>query len=310
MKDFYKKLLEISVVSEYHGTNPEAVVTLKPTLEWSHIFSKLHIQSKVIPNGLLILATDQAIAGLQRMSKEIPAITFEVISKSSGFKNLIDVSQHTNKATLYYTSAEESEVFRQPELLPIRKSLGYLYDQYPTVQVLDEHGVDILSQTTLRPGDRELPLFLAEVPDGKYTIRGKGCYLAKQGLMPRHFAILSMPLVEVLNQSEFSRKELFVPSRAVYLKYWVNSSHHDLELLSVNDEQKKVTFEAKGKGTYGMLFQSKSRLKLHQDSPHKFQLVNGKKRPLVDQLPLGNATQMKPMEQQPDEYFNEVFINV
>lgn len=199
-------------------------------------------------------------------------------------------------------------------LLPMRRSLGGLY-AYPSATISMESSedgelIDILHDTTLKLGDREFPLLLMEFPDGKYTVRGRDFYLAKNGLKPGHCAVLAISLAEVLAGTEVIQKELIVPTREVYLKYWINSSHHDLNSLSVSDGEGNIRFESQGIGEYGILFQSNKRLKLLQQSPYQIKLVNGKKKPLIDKLPLGNAAAMKPMEQQPDEYFNEVFINV
>ncbi len=314
MKDVYQKLVSINVKSEYFGDEAESFVTIQLTSEWNELFKRHHIIGKGTQNGLFVSATPEGRERLKNISIEMPYLTFELNSSFPGIKNFAAVQQYTNRTTPYLVSSEGAEGFDDQYLLPVRRSLGAFYN-YPTAVITQVHSnpqeaVDILSETTLRPGDREFPLLLAEFVDGKYTLRGRDFYLAKNGLRPGHCAILALKLSEILVSDEIVRKELQIPTREVYLKYWINSTHHDLNTLSVKDEEGKITFESQGIGAYGVLFQSNTRLKLLQQSPYNIRLVNGKKRPLIDKLPLGNAAEMKPMEQQPDEYFNEVFINV
>lgn len=314
MRDVYQKLISITIKSEYFGDSSENFVTVLPTDEWDELFKKHHIKYKSTPNGLLVLATEAGRDRLTNLQGEMPFLTFEVASLMPGIKNMVDVQQHTNKATPYLRSITGTEGFDEKYLLPVRRSLGRFYAyvgatvRQPTPT--SEEGVDILHDTTLRPGDRAFFRLLETYIDGRYRVRGRNFYLAKRGLRPGHCAILEIDLSEVLAADSALQKTLSVPTREVYLKYWINSTHHDLNSLSVKDDDGKISFESKGVGPYGMLFQSSTRLKLLQQSPYNLRLVNGKKKPLISKLPLGNAVDMKPMEQQPDEYFNEVFINV
>ncbi len=313
MRDNYQKLLSVTVKSEYFGDSAENFVSVQPSTEWLDFFEKHHIKYRATSNGLFVSATSAGRERLNKAIEELPYLMFEVRSSFPGIKNVVDIRQYTNRSTPYLMSRPGETGFDEQYLLPVRRSLGVLYT-YPTAQITREvpdsdERLDILHDTTLRPGDRAFPLLLAAIPDGKYSVRGANFYLAKKGLRPGHCAILAVNLEEVLNQ-EMTRKELTVPTREVYLRYWINSEHHDLNTLSVKDQEGKIVFESQGIGQHGMLFQSSTRLKLLQQSPYQIRLVNGKKKPLIDKLPLGNAAEMKPMEQQPDEYFNEVFINV
>lgn len=314
MSSVYHKLISVTVKSEYFGDSSESFVNVQPTTEWIDLFHKHHIIFRATQNGLFVSATTTGRERLNSLAKERPYLTFELTSNYPGIKNVVDVRQYTNKSTPYLVSSDGTDQFDQQYLLPMRRSLGAYYVN-PAVTITrenpsSEEPLDILHDTTLRPTDRQFPMFLAEMPDGKYTVRGVDFYLSKQGLKPGHCAVLAVNLAEVLATEEVLRKELIVPTREVYLKYWINSDHHDLNTLSVKDQEGNISFESRGIGPYGMLFQSSSRLKLMQQSPYQIRLVNGKKKPLIDKLPLGNAAAMKPMEQQPDEYFNEVFINV
>ncbi|MDW3194761.1 MAG: hypothetical protein R8G66_20445 [Cytophagales bacterium] len=314
MSGVYQKLISVTVKSEYFGESTESFVNVQPTSEWIDLFHKYQVIFKATSNGLFVSTTSVGRERLNSLSTERPYLTFELTSNYPGIKNVVDVRQYTNKSTPYLVSSTGTDQFDQQYLLPMRRSLGAYYAS-PEVTITRENPpskepLDILHDTTLRSTDRAFPMLLAEMPDGKYNVRGVDLYLSKQGLKPGHCAVIAVSLAEVLAATEVVRKELVVPTREVYLKYWINSGHHDLNTLSVKDQEGKISFESRGIGPYGMLFQSSSRLKLMQQSPYQIRLVNGKKKPLIDKLPLGNATAMKPMEQQPDEYFNEVFINV
>lgn len=313
MKDVYQKLVTLTVRSEYFGEGTETYAHVHPTWEWIDFFEKHQIKFRTVSNGIFLSCTAGGRERLRKVANEQPYLTFELISTYPGIKNVVDVPQYTNRSTPYLISAAGTTGFNDQFLLPVRRSLSTLY-VYPTAIITkdipgSDEPLDVLHDTTLRPGEREFPLLLAAIPDGKYSVRGTDFYLAKNGLRPGHCAIVAINLKEAL-QEEIIRKELDVPTREIYLKYWVNSDHHDLNTLAVKDNDGNITFESKGIGQYGMLFQSSTTLKLLKQSPYQIQLVNGKKKPLIDKLPLGNAMEMKPMEQQPDEYFNEVFINV
>lgn len=314
MREVYQKLVSVTVKSEYFGESSESFVNVRPTPEWADFFGKHYIKFRTTPNGLFVSATPEGRERLMKIAAEKPFLTFELVSTYPGIKNVVDVQQYTNKSTPYLVSASGTQGFDEQYLLPIRRSLGGLY-AYPTSTITKpdpetNEPLDILHDTTLRPGDREFSLLIADIPDERYTIRGCDFYLVKNGLKPGHCAIIAIDLKEILAGEEVKRKELVVPTREVYLKYWINSEHHDLNTLSVKDQEGKISFEPQGIGPYGILFQSSTRLKLLQQSPYQLRLINGKKKPLIEKLPLGSAAEMKPMEQQPDEYFNEVFINV
>lgn len=306
--EVYSKVLQLTLDCEYYGDDGTTFVTVIPTPEWADRFSKLGVVVKSTGNGIILLATDQALESLDRWAVDHPNLLLEVKSLDPGFKNLIQVTPFTNQETIWYRW--QDSIIHKMEVIPIRKSLFPIFQNSPESKLQDEGGLDILSDTRLRPGDRGFHHLLASFPDGKYVLEGEAFFYVKGGLQSGHFSMISVHLKEWLAQENPVSIKLSLPVREVYLKYWIGSNHHDLESLSVQDEAGEIGFESKGIGPHGALFESKSKLKLFQHSPYKIRLINGKKKPLIEQLPLGTPAQMKPVELQPDEYFNEVFINV
>ncbi|MEM0939788.1 MAG: hypothetical protein AAF600_06620 [Bacteroidota bacterium] len=300
MDKTYQKWFNILFVHEYWNVSNPVLLSILPTEETTELFRSYDIIYKQRGNALRVGAMTDSINKLREIGL---LFSFKLLSKDNFLINYTGLPFKNDKEVYFYSSIRNESIYLKK--VPIVRSLAAVYTDDHSKTIFNLTNMNIRLDYSSSLTNRQFLDVIDSNAEGIYYAQNhpEDLFFFERKLTKNLFGFISISTSQLDRDFEFN-----LPSRKVYLNYRIRSENYLNEDIQIRDSEGQVAFTKTIKEEE-IFFFSKNKVDWKEKPENHFNLVNGKKKPLMEKIPTSISKNLKRTKDTKEPYL-EIFINV